>query len=225
MIKHISFDLWLTLIRSNPEFKPHRAEIIAKTFETRYSPKEIEKIVQETDKVFDRYNMINDCKLSANEMYTKVLQKVVSDPGKLTMADGVRLRKIADELFNEFPPVFLNENIPHILSALKDKGYTINLSSNTGFIEGHILRNTLANMKVSQYFDFLIFSDEIDSSKPSPDFFGRIIQKTGLSPDHILHIGDNPIADYKGALDSGMKAMLITDSFYTIEDIKEHLAE
>jgi len=220
MIKHISFDLWLTLIRSNPAFKPKRAELIAETFDTgRHTPKEIEQIVQSTDKIFDRYNMMNDCKLSADEMYTKVLQKVVTKPEELTMADGVKLRKMSDDLFNEYPPVFLNENVPHILSGMKNKGYTINLSSNTGFIEGRVLRKTLSDLGIAHYFDFLIFSDEIDSSKPSPEFFRKICINTGLACNEVLHIGDNPVADYQGALDFGMSALLITNPCYTIQDI------
>lgn len=221
MIKHISFDLWLTLIKSHPEFKLQRAKMIADTFGIRHiEPSDIDRFVRSIDKTFDRYNMISGKKLSANTMYCRLLQRIVPDKN-ITEQDAVTVREKADRLFNEYCPQFMNENIPDILFQLKKEGYTINLSSNTGFIEGHVLRNTLKQLGILHYFDFLVFSDEIDASKPSSRFFEKVDELTTVSPAEVLHIGDNPKADYQGAINYGFKALLITNSDYTIEDIKK----
>ncbi len=224
MIKNISFDLWMTLIRSHPEFKLKRAELIADTFNIKnISPKEIDSFIRSVDNVFDRYNMISGKKLSANKMYQKLLEKLVPEETSVTLDIAISLRKKADDLFGQYQPVFLNENIPQILSQLKEEGYVLNLSSNTGFIEGETLRTTLANMGILQYFDFLIFSDEINASKPSSHFFQHVYDHINVPKNAVLHIGDNPKADYQGAKNFGFNALLITDPNYTINDIRTKL--
>ena len=223
-IKNISFDLWMTLIRSHPEFKLKRAELIADTFNIKnISPKEIDSFIRSVDNVFDRYNMISGKKLSANKMYQKLLEKLVPEETSVTLDIAISLRKKADDLFGQYQPVFLNENIPQILSQLKEEGYVLNLSSNTGFIEGETLRTTFANMSILQYFDFLIFSDEINASKPSSHFFQHVYDHINVPKNAILHIGDNPKADYQGAKNFGFNALLITDPNYTINDIRTKL--
>ena len=223
-IKNISFDLWMTLIRSHPEFKLKRAELIADTFNIKnISPKEIDSFIRSVDNVFDRYNMISGKKLSANKMYQKLLEKLVPKETSVTLDIAISLRKKADDLFGQYQPVFLNENIPQILSQLKEEGYVLNLSSNTGFIEGETLRTTLANMGILQYFDFLIFSDEINASKPSSHFFQHVYDHIDVPKNAVLHIGDNPKADYQGAKNFGFNALLITDPNYTINDIRTKL--
>lgn len=223
-IKNISFDLWMTLIRSHPEFKLKRAELIADTFNLKnISPKEIDSFIRSVDNVFDRYNMISGKKMSANKMYQNLLERLVPMETSVTLDIAISLRKKADDLFGQYQPVFLNENIPQILSQLKEEGYVLNLSSNTGFIEGETLRTTLANMDILDYFDFLIFSDEINASKPSSHFFQHVYDHIDVAKDAVLHIGDNPKADYQGAKNFGFNALLITDPNYTINDIRTKL--
>ena len=214
----------MTLIRSHPEFKLKRAQLIAETFNIKHiSPKEIDSFIRSVDNVFDRYNMISGKKLSANKMYQELLQRLAPNSEPVTLDTAIRLREKADNLFLEYQPIFINDNIRTILHQLKDEGYILNLSSNTGFIEGETLRSTLANLGIIQFFDFLIFSDEIDASKPSSHFFQQVYNHMNVSKDEVLHIGDNPKADYQGAKNFGFNALLITDSNYTIDDIRTKL--
>lgn len=223
-IKNISFDLWMTLIRSHPEFKLKRAELISDTFNIKtISPKEIDGFIRSVDNVFDRYNMISGKKLSANKMYQELLQRLVPKSEEVTLEAAIKLREQADALFLECRPVFMNDNIPQILLQLKNDGYILNLSSNTGFIEGETLRTTLADLGIIEYFDFLIFSDEIDASKPSSHFFQHVYNHIKAAKNEVLHIGDNPKADYQGAKNFGFNALLITDPNYTINDIRTKL--
>ncbi|PXV61869.1 putative hydrolase of the HAD superfamily [Dysgonomonas alginatilytica] len=223
-IKNISFDLWMTLIRSHPEFKLKRAELIADTFNIKHiSPKEIDSFIRSVDNVFDRYNMISGKKLSANKMYRELLQRLVPQNDAVTSEVAIKLREQADTLFLEYRPVFMNDSIPQILSQLREEGYILNLSSNTGFIEGETLRTTLADLGIIEYFDFLIFSDEIDASKPSSHFFQHVYNHINAAKNEVLHIGDNPKADYQGAKNFGFNALLITDPNYTINDIRTKL--
>jgi len=224
LIRHISFDLWLTLIKSHPEFKAERALFLQKEFNPRgFSVREIMEIVQKTDKISDRLNEITGKKVQTRQMYRRILQDLGNDPLAINdeLLNHINL-KVCD-LFREFPPEFLNASVKPMLLSLKDEGYTINLSSNTGFIEGNTIAGTLKQLKISEYFVFCIFSDEIEASKPSAAFFDKVYDKVTVRKEEVLHVGDNYKADFEGAQSYGFKALHITNQNYTIDDIKRYL--
>ena len=98
------------------------------------------------------------------------------------------------------------------LKALRNNGYTTNISSNTAFIKGRTLRKIFVHFDLLDYFDFLIFSDEINSSKPSSNFFKELEVKCkniNVSKNSILHLGDSFEADVKGAEAFKIKSKLI----------------
>jgi len=75
------------------------------------------------------------------------------------------------------------------------------------------MRKFLIEEDLDQYIDFHIYSDELKVSKPNPLVFQEVknlIKNQNLEMNQILHIGDNAIADYKGAKDFGFNAHLIT---------------
>lgn len=226
MIKHISFDLWLTLIKSHPEFRMKRAEYFCKEFNPfGLSSNEVLEIVKSIDKACDRLNEIQGSKVPAVSMYNRILKKMGIDSHHITKELTEEIKSVIDKLFLELQPEFLNPTIMPMLTTLKDKGYTLNISSNTGFIECDIMVNTLKNMKIYEYFDFCIFSDEIAASKPSNSFYQHVYKESKLEKKEILHIGDNYKADYEGAIKFGFNALHITNSQYTINDITNYLQE
>lgn len=223
MITNISFDLWLTLIRSHPQFKAKRAEMIADTYNPKgYSAEQIDVLIRNMDKIFDRFNESSGKKISADKMYLKILCELCDNEDSLTLADGKKVEQAANDLFIEYTPQLLNQNIPQILEYLKDNGRVLNLSSNTGFIEGNTLSVVLRKLDLSKYFSFFVFSDEIGVSKPSPLFFQEVYGKANVPKSQILHIGDNAKTDYQGAIDFGFQALLIKHN-YTLDDIRARL--
>lgn len=224
MIRHISFDLWLTLIKSHPQFKRKRAELIADKYNSKgLDLMQIEDLIRLLDKKIDKRNEITGGKIPAREMYYRILKQTCKDDDGALPEMAESLEDESNRLFQLYQPELLNENILPILEWLKDKSYTINLSSNTGFIEADTLRIVLADMDLLPFFSFCIFSDEVEASKPSPVFFQEVYNKAGLAKEEILHVGDNPLTDYKGAKDFGFEALLITEKDYTLNDIKKRL--
>lgn len=224
MIKHISFDLWLTLIKSHPEFKERRAKFLRKEYNPfGYSAKKIMEIVQSVDKVSDRLNEINGKKVPTEWMYRRILQKLGYDPNCITDDVYTEIKRKVNDLFMKYPPLFLNDSIQPMLHSLKEEGYSLNISSNTGYIEGTTIVATLKCLNIFEYFDFCIFSDEIRLSKPSQEFFEKVYERTGLEKLEVLHVGDNFKADFDGAVKYGFKACHINNQQYTINDIKRHL--
>lgn len=181
------------------------------------------EIVQSVDKVSDRLNEINGKKVTTECMYRRILQKLGYDPGCVKDDVYTKIKQKVNDLFMKYPPLFLNESIQPMLHSLKEEGYSLNISSNTGYIEGTTIIATLKCLNIFEYFDFCIFSDEIRLSKPSPEFFEKVFERTGFEKLEVLHIGDNFKADYDGAVKYGFKALHINNQQYTINDIKRHL--
>jgi putative hydrolase of the HAD superfamily len=224
MIRHISFDLWLTLIKSNPFFKRKRAELIADSFHPKkMNVDQIEMLIRQKDKMFDKYNENYEVKVQAKYMYLEVLRSIDSQSHDIDIDDALWLMQQSNELLMDYPPQLLNEQIPNVLHNLRSETECLNLGSNTGYIEGAILRRVLEKIGIYEFFTFCIFSDEIRTSKPSDQFFQSIFDKANVPKSNILHIGDNLVTDYQGALNFGFKALLIPHSNYTLHDIKSKL--
>jgi putative hydrolase of the HAD superfamily len=224
MIKHISFDLWLTLIKSHPEYKKQRADFLRREFNPHgFSLQEVIEIVQTTDKVSDRINEINGKKLQTELMYKRILLKLGNKPELINNDLLVEIKMAGNKLFMNYQPEFLNTSIHSMLDTLKARGFDLNLSSNTGFIEGNTVSSTLKNLNIYDYFNFFVYSDEINASKPSFDFFDKVYKQINFQKNEILHVGDNYKADYEGALKYGFKALHINNKQYTINDITKYL--
>ena len=119
----------------------------------------------------------------------------------------------SEDLFLEYKPVVIFENLHQFFDEIKNQGKTINILSNTGFIKGKTMRKFLISENLDQYIDFHIYSDEMNCSKPDPKIFQEVknlLKNQDLNHSQVLHIGDNPIADYKGAKDFGFNAHLLT---------------
>ena len=58
-----------------------------------------------------------------------------------------------------------------------------------------------------EYFDFAFLAEDIGASKPAPDMFEAALQKAGVAPAQIVHVGDNPEHDIRPARAMGMRTV------------------
>jgi putative hydrolase of the HAD superfamily len=230
--QHYSFDLWMTLIRSNPSFKPERAKL----FHSRYNPlgKSVEEIIgifQQVDLVCNAINEQTGKDIDAEEMYLWVVMAMNDyQPDSIAELDPVALYQECEELMWQHPPLLYAPNTLEVLQKLKTRGNcSMSLLSNTGFVKGKTLRKVLANLGIAECLDFQLYSDEEGLSKPNPAFFQHMYQLATekarekgqelLSPQQVLHVGDNPRADFAGAQKQGMRALLINSNHLNIEHL------
>ena len=212
-IKHVSFDLWLTLIQSNPEFKPLRNKLFAKHFAVQKTDEEVAMAFRHFDILF---NQINE-RAGGNLHYTEMLYVILDNLGVpiAQVADEAMMSyyKDMEKLFYNFHPQLIDAQTIAVLKSLQDKGCSINILSNTGFIVGATLRPLLGILKIAEYFDFQLYSDEMGSSKPSLKVYNEVFIESNkikaLEKDNILHLGDNVIADVQGAAQYGFRSAII----------------
>ncbi len=218
--------MWLTLIKSNPLFKAKRAEYIADCYNPNgQTTQQVLTIIIGVDKACDKLNEINGNKISVEIMYCKILERLGIAPESIHCELLSKIKLYANELFVQHLPFLLNENILHTLAQLKNEGFSLNISSNTGFIEGKYLVGVMQQLKLFDYFEFSVFSDEINASKPSFAFYQKVFDKMDVQKGEVLHIGDNYKADYLGAINFGFNALYIDNKNYTIQNIKKFLNE
>jgi putative hydrolase of the HAD superfamily len=225
MFLHYSFDLWLTLIKSNPYFKIERTKIFHRDFNpTGKSIDEVAKAFRQVDLMCNAVNESTGKNIDADEMYLMVISLINDNQLSLADIDTAKLYQDMDKLlFYYLPVVYSSVTIP-TLQHLKEKGgSTFSLLSNTGFIKGATLRKVLVELKMNEYFDFQLYSDEVGMSKPNPALFFLMMQhiqriNTGetINLNKIIHIGDNPKADIEGANAAGIKSLLINSNNQSI---------
>jgi putative hydrolase of the HAD superfamily len=201
--KHISFDLWLTLIKSNPNYKSKRNQLFKEFFEIGYDIELVSQKVRYYDVVCNSINEKTGKNIDTNEIYLLILSSLGYDVNKLNKKMLDEFYKETEKIFFENEPVLINSNTHQILNDLRNEGITMNVLSNTGFIKGSTLRFFLDKNNLGNYFDFQIYSDECNYSKPNVEIFklvyDRITIKNRSPKSQVLHIGDNLIADCDGA--------------------------
>lgn len=210
---HFSFDLWLTLIKSHPEFKAKRVELFASFFEVDKPFDEVAKVVKYYDDLCNTINEVIGGNVDTFEIYLLILNALGVDLKTVSKDQLNGFYRKSEDLFLEYRPVVIFEDLHRFFDEIKSQGKTISILSNTGFIKGETMRKFLIAENLDPYIDFHVYSDEINCSKPDPKIFQEVknrIKNTGLDPKQILHIGDNPVADYKGAKDFGFNAHLLT---------------
>ncbi|PIF44390.1 putative hydrolase of the HAD superfamily [Chryseobacterium sp. 52] len=209
---HFSFDLWLTLIKSHPEFKRKRVELFTSFFNVDKPIDEVTKTVKYYDDLCNTINEVTGGNIDTFEIYLLILGSLDIDVKELNKEKLDAFYQKSEELFLEYKPVVIFENITELFDEIKNQGKTVNILSNTGFIKGKTMRKFLIQEELDQYIDFHIYSDEINISKPNPLIFQEVknnLKDQDLPMHRILHIGDNPVADYKGAKDFGFSAHLL----------------
>jgi putative hydrolase of the HAD superfamily len=215
-VRHVSFDLWLTLIKSNPVFKQKRDELLKTYFQIPHPIEAISAKIRMWDLRFNAINEASGKNIDSDELVLLILADLDCDLSKITPDILQDYYTVMEELFFRFHPVLYEENLLDYLKQLCDKGITLSLLSNTGFIKGSTLTKLLAILGIGPLLKFEIYSDEVHFSKPSKEMYQLVMDH--LKPFHtletssVLHIGDNANADFYGAQNQGMQSALINSN-------------
>ncbi|PZF71241.1 HAD family hydrolase [Taibaiella soli] len=228
--KHYSFDLWMTLIKSNPSFKQERTRYFFENYN--YTGKSFETIQQtfrNVDLMCNAINEKNGGNIHAEEMYLMVISMINDYTSPFREIDVQKLYEEMEQLVVKYMPVVYCGETHKVLQRIKETGKsTIGLLSNTGFIKGRTLRKVLDTLELAPYFDFQLYSDEIVLSKPNPLFFQMMkkavdtlwhVEYETVAFSEIIHIGDNERADIVGATRVGMHGLLVNSNNKCISTI------
>ncbi len=225
-VRHVSFDLWLTLIKSNPVFKQKRDELLKSYFQIPHPVEAVTARIRMWDLRFNAINEASGKNIDADEMVLIILADLDVNVKAITSSMLEEYYRAMEELFFRHHPVLYEEKLIDYLTALTRQGITLSLLSNTGFIKGSTLKKLLDKLEIAPLLKFQIYSDEIMFSKPSKEayrhVFDNIKQFNTIEANAILHIGDNEHADFKGAQLQGMQSALINSNQVSLLNLTIH---
>ena len=95
---------------------------------------------------------------------------------------------------------------PSMLGELRDAGYRLGVISNAS----HDLPEILRSAGLAQYFDTITYSADVGAEKPHARIFHRALAQANVEAERAVHVGDQYEADYLGARNAGLHAVLVT---------------
>jgi len=211
-IKAVTFDLWETLLfdkdGANAQRTAARCRNLAQTLTGLGMNTSVEQVNYALDKTIKM--LLKVWNENKELTHTDQLQSIIRNAAKGRVEINDKwlpdLSKAYVSPLNDVPP-YLNPDAPQVLQWLQKERKKIGLVCNTGITPGFALREFLSKMGVSQYFDSMIFSDEVGIRKPDPRIFYLAARRLAAKPHETVHIGDNLKCDVWGAKSAGFRAI------------------
>jgi putative hydrolase of the HAD superfamily len=104
--------------------------------------------------------------------------------------------------YSHFAEAGVWELYPDVIEVLEALRPRFNLAVVSNF-DGR-LRMILEHLAVSKFFPRVFLSSELGADKPDPEIYFRALKLSRLSPDEVLHVGDDPVRDWQGAAAAGL---------------------
>jgi FMN phosphatase YigB (HAD superfamily) len=189
-LKVVSLDVWNTLIRANPEFSLERNLYLAAELSLPIDT--VNSVYREVKDTADSMAEENGECISSMAIYKRFLLLL----GRQHY-NWLKLRRGLERVFAKYPPYVIPETII-ALQWLQRQGVALSIASNTNFIRGDALCDTVLNTWGIDW-KFHVFSDQLLQAKPHPRFWNVVVKRAktyiGAKPWEILHIGDNKVCD------------------------------
>jgi len=109
-------------------------------------------------------------------------------------------RQAFDVFLRERRKVVLYEEVLGVLELLAGR-YTLGALTNGNA--------DIYKTDAAEYFDFAFLAEDIGASKPHPDMFQAALKQAGVAPEDIIHVGDDPEHDVRGARNMGMHTIWV----------------
>jgi len=201
-VKAILFDLGNTLVKS---FKP---EV---TFNKVLCSQGINKTVDEVEKALAK--TYEEFALNYNSLCGKVpYKKFWNKWDALALKflgisqDKKLINYIATRWF-DYTECESYSEVNEMLHKLKKMGLKVGLVSDAYEEDVYKILEKVSLRK--ELFDVIVGANTVKKTKPHPDVFRYALEKLKVKPDEALFIGDSIEADYKGAEEVSIKAILI----------------
>lgn len=183
--------------------------------EISYGPQTLEKI----------YQTLEEKTLSLEDFYQKFFAKVIAYQEEHFSKDRDFLyRSIFEEIFREeklksnltfeaMDKIYFDshakgypiEGAKELLAYLEERNIPFGVISNLSISAANLRQRIKEVLDV--HVDLVLTSGESYYRKPDKHLFELAGRQADLPLEKILYIGDNPLCDYKGACDAGMKAI------------------
>ena len=140
--------------------------------------------------------------------YSSVLRDVLASKGYGNLSEKI-LRTALDHLFAVTQTNWaLEEDALPTLKKLESSGYKLGLISNAG--DDKDVQQLARGFQIANYFDFILSSAACSYRKPHPRIFELALANWYLLPSEAVMVGDNLVADIRGAKNVGIYGIWIS---------------
>lgn len=153
----------------------------------------------------------NDDKGWWRELVDLVLDEAAPSLSEL---DRDNFFEIAYEHFAESSVWELHPEVPGVLEQLRPR-FVLAVISN---FDGR-LRFILRHLGISKFFAHVFISSEIGADKPNPEIYRRALKLMDLKANEVLHVGDDPERDWKGASGAGLSIFRLDRPKNSLRDL------
>lgn len=102
------------------------------------------------------------------------------------------------------PEIWVPEEVPTVLSELREAHFTLGVVSN----RDNPYHDDLEEIGLQDHFDFFLAAGEVQSWKPDPEIFTHAVIIANATAQESMYIGDNYFADVLGARRAGLQPVL-----------------
>ena len=206
MIKVITFDFYNTLVKFWPPLEEiQTAACFAKGLAV--SRDAIRAGYAKADILFNRANEEEPLSLRSPQRrleffseYEKLILDTAGVP--VTLALAQQIWELAIAVPKQFTP--FDDTLP-ALEGLREQGYRLGVITNLRAD----LRPLVKQAGLEDCLEFCVNSTLAGSEKPHPPIFQEALRCAAVSPEEVLHIGDQVRSDVVGARSMGMRAALL----------------
>jgi len=153
----------------------------------------------------------NDDKGWWRDLVGRVFDQVAPSLSEL---DRDNFFEIAYEHFAEAGVWQLYPEAPEVLEQLRPR-FQLAVVSN---FDGR-LRFILQHLGISNYFSYIFISSELGADKPDPAIFRRAVNVMRLDANEVVHVGDDPERDWKGAAAAGLSVFRLDRPKNSLRDL------
>ena len=215
MIKAIFFDAVGTLFRLTKTVGDHYADV-GDEVGLDLDAQELERAFHTAWKKMPQRAAIdgpreNDDKGWWRELVDLVLDQVAPS---LSEFDRNNFFEVAYEHFAEAGVWELYPEVPGVLEQLQPR-FQLAVISN---FDGR-LRLILEHLGISKFFRYVLVSSELGADKPDPEIYRRALKFIDLKPNEVLHVGDDPERDWKGASTAGLSIFRLDRRKNSLRDL------
>lgn len=228
MIKHVSFDMWGTIIKGNPKFKEELAKRLLAYVCMEFNHKVTLDNVRIAYKKATKFSNDCNCAIGTSISQDQIIFLLLSDlakPEDIKFEHIRRVSRMVDTVFLENPCELIDEAGMRIVKHYCDKlNVSTSILSNTNLLLGSHLDIILKRTALFDMFKFRLYSDQTGRSKPGAEaYYDLKMSLKKVNSSECLHVGDCIVNDGK-AVKHGMNFLHVYgDSGNTIRNVCDYL--
>lgn len=201
----VFFDAGETLVYPHPSFPELLSQVLGREGH-RVDPAEIREKLHVVSHIFTEAAQSGETWSTSPERSRRFWARVYSTLlGELGLPFGDGVQRAVYETFTDVANYRLFPDVPDTLERLRGAGLTLGVVSN--FEEW--LERLLETLGVTRYFDVRVISGTEGVEKPDPRIFRLALDRTAMTPEESVYVGDSPAFDIEPARGVGMFPVLL----------------